>query len=381
MNYFQLGLSSYRARSFPNRPGLSTSDTPLTLNEIAMPAPANAAAANQIPLAVDLDGTLIRSDMMWESLAKLLREKPFITLAVPFWWLRGRAFLKQQVAAQVQVDVTTLPYTEDFLHWLREEKRSGRKLVLATASDLKMAEPIARHIRLFDEILASDGEINLRDEAKLAALTQKFGERGFDYAGNSSVDLDVWKGSRQAVVVNANAALVQRAEQLTKIGKVFLNPGVSLNHLITCLRPQRWIKNLIVFIPLLIAQKFGDRIAFTNSVIAFIAFCLCASATYLLDDLFDLTEDRRHATRRNRAFASGQLPLQFALFGAPVLLIAAMGLGCAVSLPLAVLLLGYFILAAAYSRGLKRIVWLNILLIAAFYVARFVAGQIAAHTP
>ena len=174
-----------------------------------------------LPLVVDLDGTLIRTDMMWESLARLLRRNPLAIFAILFWWTRGRARLKQKLAARVQIDPATLPYHERFLAWLRAEKASGRKIILATASDLKMAQPIAAHVGLFDEVLASDGQTNLRSENKLRALTEKFGARGFDYAGNSSADFAVWRGSREAVVVNASHRVLREAANCTKLGATF----------------------------------------------------------------------------------------------------------------------------------------------------------------
>ena len=178
-------------------------------------------AKKNVPLVVDLDGTLIRTDMMWESLARLLRRNPLALFQILFWWTRGRACLKQNLAARIQIDPATLPYHEKFLTWLREEKKSGRKIILATASDLKMAQPVAAHVGLFDEVLASDGKMNLRSENKLRALTKKFGERGFDYAGNSSADFAVWRGSRQAVVVNASASVLREAANCTQLGATF----------------------------------------------------------------------------------------------------------------------------------------------------------------
>lgn len=182
------------------------------------------APSRPVPLVVDLDGTLIRTDMMWESLVRLLRRNPFAIFAILLWWMSGRALLKKKLAARVQVDAASLPYCEKFLAWLREQKQAGRKIILATASDIKMAEPVARHVGLFDEVLASDGKTNLRGAAKLSALTKKFGERGFDYAGNSSVDLAVWSGAREAIVVNASTRLLERAARRAKVSMVF--PGV-----------------------------------------------------------------------------------------------------------------------------------------------------------
>ena len=179
------------------------------------------ADAKNIPLVADLDGTLIRTDMMWESLSRLLRRNPFAIFQILFWWTRGRALLKQKLAARVTVDPAALPLNEKFLAWLREEKANGRKIILATASDLKMAQPIAERVGLFDEVLASDGKTNLRSENKLRALTEKFGERGFDYAGNSDADFAVWRGSRQAVVVNASPAVLREAANCTQLGPTF----------------------------------------------------------------------------------------------------------------------------------------------------------------
>ena len=177
---------------------------------------------NSVPLVVDLDGTLIKTDLLWESLARLLRRNPFAIFAVLFWWARGRAFLKRKLASRVKIDPATLPYHEKFLAFLREQKNAGRKIILATASDLQMALPIANYTGIFDEVLASDGKTNLRSANKLKALTEKFGERGFDYAGNSSADFAVWRGAREAIVVNASQTVSKRAAQCTKLGPTFL---------------------------------------------------------------------------------------------------------------------------------------------------------------
>ena len=174
-----------------------------------------------VPLVVDLDGTLIRTDMMWESLSRLLRGNPLAIFQILFWWTRGRALLKQKLAERVRIDPATLPYNERFLTWLRAEKSSGRQIILATASDLRMAQPVVAYVGLFDEVLASDGKINLRSENKLRALTEKFGERGFDYAGNSTADFAVWRGAREAVVVNASRRVLREAANCTKVGATF----------------------------------------------------------------------------------------------------------------------------------------------------------------
>ena len=186
-----------------------------------MPSSTDTPRGTQIPLCVDLDGTLIKTDLLWESLARLLRQNPLQLLSILFWWTRGRAFLKQQLAKRVSIDPATLPYNQPFLAFLREQKSAGRKLILATAFDQKGAMLVADHVGLFDEVLASDGKTNLRGKNKLKKLTEKFGERGFDYAGNSSADLAVWRGAREAIVVNASHWLINRAAKCARLGPTF----------------------------------------------------------------------------------------------------------------------------------------------------------------
>jgi apolipoprotein N-acyltransferase len=186
-----------------------------------MPPSPDVPRESQVPLCVDLDGTLIETDLLWEALAQLLRRNPFQLFPVLYWWTRGRAFLKQQLARRVSIDPATLPYKEPLLAFLREQKNAGRKLVLATASDRDLALPVASYVGLFDEVLASDGRTNLRGQNKLKVLIEKFGERGFDYAGNSRADLAVWRGARLAIVVNAGPALVKQAAECTRPGPAF----------------------------------------------------------------------------------------------------------------------------------------------------------------
>jgi phosphoserine phosphatase len=171
---------------------------------------------------VDLDGTLIKTDLLWESMVCLLRRNPLWLLVLPFWWMKGRAHLKRQIAARVgRLDIANLPYNESLLNFLRAAHRQGRPLVLVTASDGSLAQQVADHVGLFTEVLASDGKTNLRGVAKCRKLVEKFGERGFDYAGNSAVDLAVWRQARAAIVVNAGNGLIRRVARLTAVSETF----------------------------------------------------------------------------------------------------------------------------------------------------------------
>lgn len=361
-----------------NRNRLSTAFGLGTLpSNIAMPPPNSSENPTTIPLCVDLDGTLIKTDMLWESLVRLLKRNPFALISALLWWTRGRAFLKQQLAARVAVDPTMLPCNEKFLAWLRDEKKSGRKIILATASDLKMAQPVADRFCLFDEVLASDGKTNLRSENKVRVLTEKFGERGFDYAGNSSADFAVWRGAREAIVVNARPAVEKKAAACAEVGRVFA-PGSSFaGAFIRSLRLHQWVKNLIIFVPALAGHKLNDMTLFLRDVWAFAAFCICASGVYLLNDLVDLDADRQHPTKKNRPFAAGDLPLQVGLIGAPLLLAAGILVAAQLSWSFVGVTVLYVALTTIYSWRVKRVVLLDVFFLAGLYTMRLVAGSVA----
>ncbi len=331
----------------------------------------------QVPLVVDLDGTLIKTDLLWEFFVRLLKKNPLWLFATLLWWMRGRAFLKQQLAAQVTIDPSTLPYNEKFLTFLREQKSNGRKIILATASDLKMALPVANHVGIFDEVLASDGKTNLRSENKLKALVEKFGERGFDYAGNSSADLAVWRGAREAIVVNAPPSLVKKAAVWAKIGQIFEPDASPFHAFLRSLRPHQWVKNLIVFVPAVAAHKLAESSLLLHDVWAFVVFCLCASSVYIVNDLMDLDADRQHLTKKNRPFASGDLPLQIGLVVGPLLLVAGLFTAFQLSDAFAGVTALYLVVTMAYSWWIKRIVLLDVFFLAGLYTIRLVAGHAA----
>jgi len=330
---------------------------------------------NLVPLCVDLDGTLIKTDMLWESFVRLLRRNPLWLVVIPFWWIRGRAVLKQQIAARVQVDVAALPYNGLFLEFLREAKRQGRRLVLATASDREMAERVARHVGLFDEVLASDGRKNLRGDTKLETLIARFGQGGFDYAGNSAVDLAVWRGTREAIVVNAGPNLARQAARIAKVGKHFPAKASLFSALLKALRPHQWVKNLIVFVPIITSHQMSFWPILAGAA-AFTALCLCASGGYVVNDLMDLDADRHHPVNRGRPFASGNLPLSLGLLLVPLLLAASAFVAWQMTKPFVALMGLYFVVTTVYSSHLKRVPLLDAFVLAGLYTLRLIAGHV-----
>ncbi|MBS0590908.1 MAG: UbiA family prenyltransferase, partial [Proteobacteria bacterium] len=336
-----------------------------------------AAPREDIPLCVDLDGTLIRSDLLVESALALAQRNPLNVLRCGFWLLRGKAAMKREIAARSEVDVTLLPYDERVIARLRD---STRHRVLCTASDRKYADAVAAHLGVFDEVLASDGERNLAGANKARALVERYGERGFDYAGNARPDIAVWRSARRAIVVNASEGLAASAAAVTDIDEVLPREAGGLRVWLKALRLHQWLKNLLVFLPLLASHKLFQFDAALLSLFAFIAFGLCASGVYVLNDLLDLESDRNHPRKRLRPFAAGALPLASGLVAAPSLTVAAFALALAVGAKFALVLFGYWLLTLAYSFRLKRIAMLDTVVLAALYTVRIVAGTAAIHS-
>ncbi len=330
----------------------------------------------RVPLCVDLDGTLIKTDLLWESFVRVLRRNPLYLLAIPFWWARGRAFLKRRLAERMHLEAATLPFNEPFLAFLRQRKRAGQTLVLTTASDAALARAVAEQVGLFNEVLGSNGQENLRGRAKAKLLVARFGERGFDYAGNSSVDLAVWSQAREAIVVNAGNGLADEAAQRAKLGAVFKSPPRA-GAFIQCLHPRRWFKNLIVFVPLLASHNPGKTDVLLSATWAFITFCVCASGVYILNDLADLDADRRDPAKQRRPFAAGDLPLPLGLVLAPILIACSEVAAFAISPAFAGMLGIYLLLAISYSWWMKQVVILDVVFITGLYLIRLIAGHLA----
>ena len=262
-------------------------------------------AESSRPLYVDLDGTLIASDMLWESLCQLTRSRPAALLRIPGWLARGRAALKRRVAERVRPDVSALPYRPEVLEYLEAQRGSGRRIVLATASDELLAADIADHLGLFDEAFGSDGNENAKGDAKLRAIRAREGEGPFEYLGDSAADLAIWRVSAAATLVAPAARTARAAEQLGVPTRTLLARPGRVIPAVRALRPYQWVKNALLFAPLVLAQEFGDLERITRVVLAFAAFCCVASATYLLNDLLDIEADRRHPRKRKRPFAAG----------------------------------------------------------------------------
>lgn len=335
-----------------------------------------------VPLVIDLDGTLIHTDMLHESTLRLVRDAPLELVRLPFLLAKGgKAVLKRHVAQHSNFDPAALPYNQKLLEWLQGQRAAGRKLVLCTATDVAIAQAIADHLGLFDEVIASDGNTNVAGEHKAQALRERFGQGGFDYAGNAAPDLPVWAQARKSIVVNGDAALVRKAQGIAEVEHVFPPQRAGLSTVRRMLRVHQWLKNLLLFVPLLAAHQLGNGPAWLALLLAFASFSLCASSVYIANDLLDLESDRLHPRKRLRPFASGQMPVWIGVAIAPLLLLASLLLATFVGGQFMPWLLAYFVVTCAYSWGLKRLVLVDCLTLALLYTLRIVAGAAAVAQP
>jgi len=335
------------------------------------------AVQRAIPLCVDLDGTLVQTDTLYECLLLLLAKNPFYLFLLPLWLWRGKAFLKQEICRRVDLDVERLPYHPELVARLQEEHRAGRPILLVTAADQSIARKVADHLGLFSGVCASDGATNLSGARKLELLVRQFGVRGFDYAGNARPDLHIWREANKAIVVCAGARLTRKAQSVSCVECVMEVPSRPWRDLRAALRVHQWVKNILIFVPLLTSHQLFDLVPLTSALGAFIAFSLCASGVYVLNDCIDLQTDRRHDKKRHRPFAAGKLSLPFAF----LLLIALTGGAAAISLRLPHVfqftIALYFGLTLAYSFYFNLKLLLDVFFLGGLYTIRVLAGNAA----
>jgi 4-hydroxybenzoate polyprenyltransferase len=334
-------------------------------------------ADTQYPLCVDLDGTLVRTDILIESFLTLLRENPRLALMSPFWLLKGKAFLKKQIADRVAIDIPSLPYNEAFLGYLRKQRDAGRRLILATASHEKFAKQVAGHLGLFDGVLASNDQVNLTGLNKLRRLRERFGDGGFDYAGNAREDLKIWPYARRAILVNPEAGVRPGVADVTNVDRVFDDRQARVKTYARALRLHQWLKNVLVFIPLVAGHEVGNLSLIIQAMLAFVAFSLCASSGYLLNDLLDLGADRAHPGRRYRPFAAGALSIKQGVVMIPVLLLMTVGVAFLLPGRFLGVIGAYYVFTLAYSIHLKKMPLVDVLLLAGLYTLRIFAGSAA----
>ena len=341
-------------------------------------------------LCVDLDGTLIRSDLLLESLLLLLKRNPLYLFATFFWLFKGgKALLKEEIAARVTLNPAALPYNNPLIDWIQSERASGREVWLCTAANERLATVVAQHVKLFDGVIASDAKHNLAGQHKADQLVERFGRGEFDYCGNERRDMAIWRCARNAIVVNGSAALEREARAEVTVAKVFpagdpsgasASSGRShtLRAIVRALRPHQWAKNVLVLVPLFAAHRMSDLQSVACALAALVAFCLTASSVYLVNDMLDLEADRGHPRKSKRPFASGDLSIATGLMLAPLLLATAAAIAAFLPGKFQLCLAAYYLLTFGYSIKLKRMLLVDAVTLAGLYTLRIIAGAGAA---
>jgi len=331
---------------------------------------------NAKPLALDVDGTFLRTDMLYECFWAALGKHPLKTLRACATHLGRRQVLKRALADIADLRTDLLPVNDDVAGIARQAQTDGREVVLASASDTPLVEALAHYHGLSARVFASSADVNLKGRAKAEALVEAFGERGFDYAGNDAVDGRVWDRADAAVVVGSHPQIVRRLEASGR-AVTQVPDRVRKRDVMRALRPHQWVKNVLLLVPVIAAHDFT---AATLALVALgvAAFSAAASSIYIINDLLDLEADRLHATKRNRPFASGAVPIRTGMGVYFVLAATAIGLGALLGWGFLAVILVYMALSLAYSLRLKRVRWLDIATLAGLYSVRVVAGAVAA---
>lgn len=328
------------------------------------------------PLVVDLDGTLLRSDLLIETAFAELGRNPAAIVAILRALGRGKAALKHMLAASATLDPATLPYDPAVLARIREASEAGRPVYLASASNQRLVAAVAGHLGLFAGWFASDEKNNLSGERKAQRLVAEFGEHGFDYIGNDAADLAVWAHAGKAIAIRTSAGVARRLAQTAADVEHLPAERPTWRTWFRLLRVHQYAKNALIFVPLITAHQFFVEPA-AKALLAFIAFSLCASSVYVVNDLADLSADRSHRSKRLRPLASGAIPLIHAIRAVPLLFIASVLIAAAVSPAFLAVLLGYFALTTAYSFVLKRKMLVDVVALAMLYATRVVGGAMA----
>ncbi|USH03508.1 UbiA family prenyltransferase [Grimontia kaedaensis] len=327
-------------------------------------------------LVVDLDGTLLRSDILyetfWNAVGKNWRNAFLAVQAL----MQGKAALKRCLVSHSDIDSKTLPYNEDVIGYVKEWRTKGGRTALVTASDETVARKIAEHLDIFDETYGSNGVTNLKGEEKARFLTENYKDSGYVYVGDAEADIPVWQSASHTITVNASESLKRKAQSIDQNAEHLSPSSSKISSYLRALRPHQWLKNVLIFLPMLLAHQF-DAVTLTASLLAFITFSLLASGVYVLNDLVDLASDRAHPRKCKRPFASGEIPIAHGTWMVSGLLIASFLMSLTLSPLFLAVLIGYFLTTSLYSFLLKQKPIVDICLLAGLYSIRLVAGSAA----
>jgi len=326
-------------------------------------------------LCVDMDGTLVRSDLLLEGILLLLKANIFSAFRLLLWLTKGKVYFKRRVAEAVQIDPKLLPFNKEFVAYLREEHRKVRKIALVTASYIDVARIVADYLGIFDKCFATSSDVNLKGSRKADFLEREFGLRNFDYAGDSVVDLPIWSKSRKSILVSSSKGLARRVAEVSELDAVFPGHRITIMNYIKLIRVHQWIKNILIFVPLLAAHRYDEMPLVIDCLIAFFSLSICASATYVFNDLLDINADRQHPHKYRRMLASGDVPITHGIVMIPLLLVVGFGLATFLPTVFSFGLAGYILITTVYSVLLKRVIAIDVFTLTLLFTYRLLLGS------
>ncbi len=332
-------------------------------------------------ICVDLDYTLISTDILVEQIVLYLKKKPTAIFLTPFWLLKSKQYLKEKLSENVQLEYAELPYRDEVLSFLKQEKEKGRRLVLVTASNIQIAQDINNHLKLFDEVYGSDYNFNLKGKNKAKFLERKFGKGNFIYIGDSIADLPIWKIAKKSILVSNSRIINLLLQKRKNFSGNLLNYRTKIEDFSRLIRVHQWIKNLLIFLPLLLAHEFNNISIIGKSILAFISFSFVASSVYIFNDIVDIRNDRNHPSKKHRPIPSGVTSAYTGLFVCFLLLTIGIVVAFSVSNEFTLTCIMYVLLNFVYSFFAKRIPIADIFLLSTFYVLRIIAGSLATGIP
>ena len=331
---------------------------------------------NGRPLCVDLDGTLIKTDSIIETLLIAIKKSPVLILLFPFWLLMGKNYFKNRIVKYGIPDVSIFPYNEEVIELIKNAKSQGRTTVLSTATREEIATAVGEHTQLFDEVICSTDTFNNRSSNKANVLINKFGDKGFDYIGNGYSDIAVFERADKSILISDNKHLIRKVSAVNSNLEIIKTNKNNFKYLLKGMRIYQWTKNVLIFLPLVLAHEFTDYKIVFDTLVGFLCFSFTASFIYLVNDLMDLESDRRHTAKYRRPFASGDLSPVLSLTVSFVFLLISFVVSFTY-LPsdFGFVLTAYLILTISYSIYLKKITILDIITLSVLYSIRIIAGS------
>lgn len=332
-------------------------------------------------LIVDLDGTLIKSDLLFEGFLILIRKNLLYIFPCFLWLLKGKPVLKSRIFKKIHLPVELIPFNKTVLAFLQEEFLRGRRLILATASPLEIAIKISEIYPIFEKVYGTYGNINLKGKSKLNLILKEFGAGNYDYIGDSHADLQIFASANASFLVNPTNGLSERAKNIKGLSILDANNKSKLRIYIKAIRTHQWVKNLLVFIPIITSHTYYSTNVIITTVIGFFAFSFVSSSGYIINDLFDLNSDRMHPEKKSRPFASGQISIVEGILLSGLLFLAGIYLTTFINSSFLLMLVFYFIITLSYSLFFKSKALFDVFILAILYSLRIVAGGLITSIP